>query len=77
MPTDGSIESKNPVAFLNEIRGALDYVLVGTWGSGNNTVFTMGVNIDGVAYSGAASNKKDAKKNCAKEILAKLYGIKT
>lgn len=76
-PTDECIESKNPVAFLNEIRGALDYVLVGTWGSGNGTIFTMGVNIDGVAYSGAAPSKKDAKKNCAKEILAKLYGIKT
>lgn len=77
MPAPGSIEQKNPVSFLNEIRGAVDYILLGTWGTGPNAVFTMGVNIDGVPYSGNGPNKKDAKKNCAKEILSKLYSIRT
>ena len=77
MPDTASIDGKNPVSFLNEIRGAVDYILLGTWGTGPQQVFTMGVNIDGVPYSGNGPNKKDAKKNCAKEILAKLYSIKT
>merc|ERR1712179_890337 len=76
MPSEENIEAKNPVSFLNEIRGATEYILLGTWGSGHDTVFTMGVNIDGVAYSGSGPNKKDAKRNCAKEILGKVYSIK-
>jgi len=75
MPTGGSVEQKNPVAFLNEIKGTVDYQQLGTWGTGPNMVFTMGVKIDGVDYSGSGPNKKDAKKACAKEILAKLYRI--
>ena len=35
----------------------------------------MGTNIDGVAYSGTGATKKEAKKNCAKDVLAKLYKI--
>jgi len=75
MPAQGSLEQKNPVAFLNEIRGTVDYMLLGTWGTGPNVVFTMGVNIEGVPYSGNGPNKKDAKKACAKDILARLYRI--
>jgi len=76
MPTSGSIEQKNPVSFLNEIRGTVDYILLGTWGTGPQQVFTMGANIDGVPYSGNGPNKKDAKKACAKDILLKLYSIR-
>ena len=68
MPSQGSLEQKNPVAFLNEIRGNVVY-------TGPNMVFSMGTNIDGVAYSGTGANKKDAKKNCAKDVLNKLYKI--
>lgn len=75
MPAGGSLEQKNPVAFLNEVRGPVDYEELGTWGTGPNMVFTMGVNIDGIPYSGTGPNKKDAKKACAQEILAKLYRI--
>ena len=63
-------------SFLNEIRGTVDYILLGTWGSGPQQVFTMGANIDGVPYSGNGPNKKDAKKACAKDILFKLYSIR-
>ena len=63
-------------SFLNEIRGTVDYILLGTWGSGPQQVFTMGANIDGVPYSGNGPNKKDAKKACAKDILLKLYSIR-
>merc|ERR1712226_1520795 len=68
MPSEENIEAKNPVSFLNEIRGATEYILLGTRGSGHDTVFTMGVNIDGVAYSGSGPNKKDAKRNCKRNF---------
>jgi len=75
MPSGGSVEQKNPVAFLNEIRGNVDYQELGTWGTGPNLVFTIGVNIDGTDYSGSGPSKKEAKKACAQEILAKLYKV--
>lgn len=77
MPAPSCIEQKNPVSFLNEIRGAVEYIMLGTWGTGPNIVFTMGVNVDGVPYSGSGQNKKEAKQNCAKEILLKVYSINT
>jgi len=75
MPTESCTEQKHPVAFLNEIRGTVDYQLLGTRGTGPNIIFMMGVNIDGVSYSGTGPSKKDAKKDCAKQILAQLYRI--
>ena len=71
----GAPEQKNPVAFLNEIRGTTEYSHLGSWGVGTNLVFSMGVNIDGVSYSGSGPSKKEAKRNCAKDVLAKLYKI--
>jgi hypothetical protein len=50
--------NKNPVSLLNELRGSLDYACVSSWGSGTHQLFTMGVTIDGVSYTGTASNKK-------------------
>ena len=75
MSEQGCLEQKNPVAFLNEIRGNTEYSQLGSWGTGTNQVFSMGVNIEGVAYSGSGPSKKEAKKNCAKDVLAKLYKI--
>jgi len=75
MPAQGSLEQKQPVAFLNEIRGNVTYTLLGTWGTGPNMVFSIGTNIDGKPYSGTGANKKEAKKNCAKDVLSKLYRI--
>jgi len=75
MPKESVIEQKNPIAFLNEIRGSVDYVDLGTWGQGPSTSFTVGANIDGVPYSGTAENKKDAKRKCAIDVLTRLYRI--
>ena len=75
MAMPSTLEQKNPVAFLNEIRGNVVYSLLGSWGTGPNMVFSMGTNIDGKPYSGTGPNKKEAKKNCAKDVLAKLYRI--
>ena len=75
MAMPSTLEQKNPVAFLNEIRGNVVYTLLGSWGTGPNMVFSMGTNIDGKPYSGTGPNKKEAKKNCAKDVLSKLYRI--
>ena len=32
IPMPGSTEGKNPVSFLNEIRGVVEYVLLGQYG---------------------------------------------
>jgi len=72
----GNTEGKNPVAFLNEIRGNVEYVLLGMYGNcEENYSFTIGCNIDGVPYSGSGKTKKDAKKNCAMDVLSRLYRI--
>ena len=75
MSEQGSLEQKNPVAFLNEIRGNTEYSDLGRWGTPPNIVFSVGVNIDGVPYSGSGPSKKEARKSCAKDVLAKLYKI--
>ncbi len=58
--TELDVMNKNPVSLLNELRGSLDYACVSSWGSGTHQLFTMGVTIDGVSYTGTASNKKVA-----------------
>jgi len=76
--TTASLEGgseKNPVAFLNELRGPVEYIQLASWGTGPNLVFTMGVNIDGVPYSGTGPSKKAAKISCAKQVLSQLYKI--
>lgn len=75
MPHEAVIEQKNPVSFLNEIRGVVEYVELGTFGQSPNISYTMGANIDGEPYSGTGSTKKDAKKACAVDILTRLYRI--
>lgn len=67
--------AKSPVGFLNELRGTVDYQELGSWGQGEQAVFSIGVNIDGIAYSGTGSTKKDAKRNCAIDILTRLYKV--
>lgn len=75
MPEASALENKNPVGFLNEIRGMVEYVDLGQWGQHPNITYTVGANIDGIPYSGTSDNKKEAKRNCAIDILTRLYRI--
>jgi hypothetical protein len=50
--------SKNPVALLNEIRGNVDYVFLGAWGTTPNQIFSTSVTIDGKSYCGTGATKK-------------------
>jgi hypothetical protein len=75
MPTESVLGTKNAVAFLNEIRGQVEYMELGQHGTNPDITFNIGVNIDGVPYSGSGTSKKDAKKACAADVLIRLYGI--
>lgn len=74
-PSEEALGSKNPVAFLNEIRGGVEYMELGHKGLGPNIIYSIGVNLDGVPYLGEGPSKKDAKKACACDVLFRLYGI--
>jgi len=75
MPDQKALENKNPIAFLNEVRGTVEYVDLGQWGVYPNITYTVGANIEGIPYSGTSDNKKEAKKQCAIDILTRLYRI--
>jgi len=89
-PTTGSQEEKpqqpakkipenpterHPVQLLNELRGGVTYNCVSEVGTTPNVVFTIATDIDGKAYQGEGRNKKDAKRNCAVEVLKVVYNI--
>ncbi|XP_043474814.1 bromodomain-containing protein DDB_G0280777-like isoform X3 [Leptopilina heterotoma] len=67
--------SVHPVMLLNQMRPGLTYVEVNRVGNPPNTMFTLGVEIDGIEYTGTAKNKRDAKKITAKAALEALYGL--
>jgi len=69
-PTD-----RHPVQLLNELRGGVSYSLVAESGTPPNMTFTFGTQIDGQTFTGEGKNKKDAKKNCAVNVLKVIYEV--
>ncbi|XP_014230354.1 double-stranded RNA-specific editase 1 isoform X1 [Trichogramma pretiosum] len=65
----------HPVMLLNQMRPGVTYNEVCRVGNPPNTMFTLGTEIDGKEYTGAAKNKKDAKKMAAKSALLALYNL--
>lgn len=68
-PTD-----RHPVQLLNELRGGVIFN-PGEVGTSPNIKFTIGVEIDGKSYTGEGKTKKEAKKNCAIEVLKQVHNI--
>ena len=66
---------RHPVQLLNEMRGPISFQLVEEKGMAPNTIFVLGAEVDGKMYNGEGKNKKDAKKNCAMNILKDIYGV--
>jgi len=66
---------RHPVQLLNELRGGVTFIVVGSSGVTPNIIFTLGCEIDGTQYTGVGRNKKDAKKHCAMEALKVLYNV--
>ena len=69
-PTD-----RHPVQLLNELRGGVMFNLVSEVGTSPSITFTIGVEIDGKTFIGEGKTKKEAKKNCAIEVLKQCHGI--
>lgn len=69
-PTD-----RHPVQLLNELRGGVLFNLVSEVGTSPNIKFTIGVDIDGKTFTGEGNTKKEAKKNCAIEVLKLCHSI--
>jgi len=69
-PTD-----RHPVMLLNQLRPGIQFTEISREGTPPNLTFTLGVSVDGKAYTGVAKNKKDAKKEAAKAALAGSLNI--
>lgn len=69
-PTD-----RHPVQLLNELRGGVLFNLISEVGTSPNITFTIGVDIDGKTFTGEGKTKKEAKKNCAIEVLKLVHNI--
>ncbi|XP_063972998.1 uncharacterized protein LOC135160409 isoform X2 [Diachasmimorpha longicaudata] len=67
--------SVHPVMLLNQMKPGITYVEVSRSGNPPNTLFTLSVEIDDKVYTGAAKNKRDAKKIAAKAALKALYNL--
>lgn len=66
LPVDAN--QKHPVQLLNQVRPGSQYI-ESREGVPPNLTFTFTVIVDGKAYKGTGTNKKDAKKQCAKSVL--------
>ena len=69
------IQTRHPVQLLNEVRGGVVFNVIGESGAPPNTIFTMGIELDGRLFKGEGRNKKEAKRNCAIVALQELYDI--
>ncbi|KAJ8679557.1 hypothetical protein QAD02_015344 [Eretmocerus hayati] len=67
--------SVHPVMLLNQMRPGLGYTEVSRVGNPPNITFTLACVVDGQSYTGTAKNKKDAKKQAAKNALHALYNL--
>ncbi|XP_073971683.1 uncharacterized protein isoform X2 [Rhodnius prolixus] len=72
LPEDAS--KKHPVQLLNQIRPGCQYI-ESREGMPPNLTFTFSVVVDGQTFTGVGTNKKDAKKECAKHALEAM-GVK-
>eukprot|EP00088_Acartia_fossae_P045395 TRINITY_DN4889_c0_g1_i4.p1 TRINITY_DN4889_c0_g1~~TRINITY_DN4889_c0_g1_i4.p1 ORF type:complete len:294 (-),score=74.79 TRINITY_DN4889_c0_g1_i4:795-1676(-) len=66
--------SRHPVQLLHEMLGPMQFEFTQD-GLPPNVLYTCTVTVNDVVYSGAAKNKKEAKKECAKDIMLKVYNV--
>lgn len=72
LPEDAA--TRHPVSLLHEMCGALNYESVSE-GVSPNFVFHMSVLVKDQKFTGTAKSKKEAKKNCATEVMRNIYGV--
>ncbi|XP_034230569.1 double-stranded RNA-specific editase 1 [Thrips palmi] len=62
-------ETLHPVTLVGRLFPGTAFTEVSRVGTPPHLTFTMGVNVNGIAYEGVGKNKKEAKKQCAMEVL--------
>ena len=75
IPAAGEATKRHPVQLLNEMHRGITFQLMEEKGAPPNTVFVMGVEVNGSVYRGEGKNKKEAKKRCALGVLKQVYQI--
>ncbi|XP_065343851.1 double-stranded RNA-specific editase 1-like [Cloeon dipterum] len=66
---------RHPVMLLNQLRPSALFEDAGQQGVPPNIMFTVTVSLDGASYQGIGKNKKDAKKEAAKQALASIFNV--
>lgn len=64
-----SLNEKNPISVLNELRLGLKYEVIEQQGPSHNPTFKVRVEVDGHYYYGVGNSKKAAKNEAASEAL--------
>ena len=66
-------EDANPSQLLNEVKPGLQYIFEQDASTKVEIRYTCKVSVDGVMYESVGSSKKEAKRNCADQILSILF----
>jgi len=72
LPEDAA--TRHPVSMLHEMCGSMDYETVSE-GLTPNVVYHMSVLVQDQKFTGTAKTKKEAKKNCAMEVMRNIFGV--
>jgi hypothetical protein len=72
LPEDAA--TRHPVSMLHEMCGTMDYETVSE-GITPNIVYHMSVLVKDQKFTGSAKTKKEAKKNCAAEVMRNIFGV--
>jgi hypothetical protein len=73
LPADAA--SRHPVQMLHEMLGTMNYETVTDGYPLKEVVYHMSVLVNDQKYTGSAKNKKDAKKQCAMEVMRNVYCV--
>uniref|UniRef100_A0A0A9ZAC4 Double-stranded RNA-specific editase 1 n=1 Tax=Lygus hesperus TaxID=30085 RepID=A0A0A9ZAC4_LYGHE len=75
LPEDAHL--KHPVQLLNQIRPGIQYIEHKREGAPPNLTFSFSIVVDDLTFKGTGTNKKEAKKLCAKHALEHLGVVYT